>query len=171
MQADTILGLHHAHGDLEQLQDDGRRLGIGQLGMDQDFGAQGVMQDIGGAGEKQAHVVGQEGMVGSTVAGVGVIAVLVSTGDLEDTLGEKIALRMFDIGGMALVRKRLGQTLGQSNLAINTTQNHGAKVRGYRTAVEIAAHREAGDGRKTQLLWSRLGYGRPRLASSEALLA
>ena len=68
MQFDPILRGHHPHRQLEQLEDDGQRLGLRQFGMDQDFGAQRLMQDISRAGEKQAQVVGEEAVVGGPIA-------------------------------------------------------------------------------------------------------
>ena len=141
------------------------------------LGRCGILQtrEGGGAGQIAVGVQGLvihpqlEHRVGSQ--GIGVIAVLIPAGDLKDTLGKKIAQRVLGLGGMALVVEHVSETPGQADLAINTTQDHGAEVRGHRTAVEISADCEASDGRKTQLLWSRLGHGRPRLASSEALLA
>lgn len=37
--------------------------------MDQDLGAQCLVQDIGAAGEQQAQVIGQEAVVGGAIAG------------------------------------------------------------------------------------------------------
>ena len=69
VQFDAVLVLNHPHGEFEQFQDHGGRLGVGQFGMDQDFSAQRLMQDIGTAGKEQAQVVGQEAMIGSAVRG------------------------------------------------------------------------------------------------------
>jgi hypothetical protein len=66
---DAVLALHDADGDLEVLEDHGGRLGLGEFGMDQDFGAQGVMQPIGGAGEEQAQVIGEAAMSGGAITG------------------------------------------------------------------------------------------------------
>lgn len=119
MQANAILVLHHAHGELEQFEDHARWLGVGQLGMDQHLGAQGVKVDIfGRGGILQARKGGCAGQVGVGIQrlafqpeleqriaseGIGVIAVLGAAGDLEDTLGGKRAQRMVGIGGMAPV--------------------------------------------------------------------
>jgi hypothetical protein len=59
VQFDAILVLDHPHGEFEQFQDHRGQLGVGQFGMDQNLGAQRLMQDIGSAGEKQAQVIGK----------------------------------------------------------------------------------------------------------------
>jgi hypothetical protein len=53
----------------EQLEDDGDRLGVRQFGVVQHLGARRLMQDIAGAGEEQAQVVGEEAVVGRMIAG------------------------------------------------------------------------------------------------------
>ena len=39
LEADAVFVLHHAHGDLEQFDDDRGGLSLGQFRMDQDLGA------------------------------------------------------------------------------------------------------------------------------------
>lgn len=69
VELDAVFVLHHPYGQLEQLDDDRRGLGLRQLGALQQFGAQGVMQHIGGTGEKQAQVVGRKAAILGAVAG------------------------------------------------------------------------------------------------------
>jgi hypothetical protein len=49
--------------------DDRGGLGLSQFGIDQDLGAQRLVQYVGATGEEQAQVIGQEGVVGSPIAG------------------------------------------------------------------------------------------------------
>lgn len=71
MQGDALLGLPDLAGDLEQLGDDGRWLGLRQRGMLQGLGAQLLMQDVGGGMQQHAHAIGDEtgarGAVGSQI--------------------------------------------------------------------------------------------------------
>jgi hypothetical protein len=61
MQAHALLVLHDAHGDLEQLDDHGAGLGVGQFGLGEEVAAQGLVQDVGGAaGEEEAPLIGEE---------------------------------------------------------------------------------------------------------------
>lgn len=69
MELDAVFVLHDPHGELEELGDDRGGLGLGQFGMDEHFGAQGLMQDIGGTGEEQAHVVGEETLIAGAITG------------------------------------------------------------------------------------------------------
>ena len=69
VELDAIFVLHHPHSQLEQLDDDCRGLGPGQLSALQQLGAQGVMQHIGGAGEKQAHMIGRKSTIRGAIAG------------------------------------------------------------------------------------------------------
>tara|TARA_R110002094_G_scaffold182517_2_gene160279 strand:+ start:587 stop:859 length:273 start_codon:yes stop_codon:yes gene_type:complete len=61
VELDAVFVLHHWYGQFEQLDDDRRGLSPRQLSALQQFGSQGVMQYVGGAGEKQAQVVGLAG--------------------------------------------------------------------------------------------------------------
>ena len=69
VELDAVFVLDDPHRELEQLHDDRGGLGLGQFGMDEHFSAQGLMQDIGGTGEEQAHVVGEETVIGGAVTG------------------------------------------------------------------------------------------------------
>jgi hypothetical protein len=51
-----------------------------------------------------------------------------------------------------------GEALGQPNLAVNPPQQEGTKVRRPRSTFEISPHRVPGDGRKTQLFWTKIGH-------------
>ena len=57
---------------------------------------------------------------------------------------------------MAAVVDRRAQPLGQADTLIDTTQEHRAEIRREGAAAEVAAHAQAGDRRKTQLLWGSL---------------
>jgi len=102
---------------------------------------------------------------------IGVIAVLVGAGDLIGTLSKQLPQVVGDIGRMALVVEGLRQMRGQADVAVYTAQDHGAEIRRQGATIEIASDRQAVDGGKSQLLWDRLGHGRPRLAPSGAFLA
>lgn len=69
MEFDAVFVLNNPHRELKQLQDDRDGLGLGRFGVDEDFGSQGMMQDIGGTGEEQAHVVGQEAVIRGAITG------------------------------------------------------------------------------------------------------
>ena len=69
VELDAVFVLHHPHSQFEQFDDDRRGLVPGQFSALQQFGAQGVMQLIGGAGEKQAHVVSRKVAIRGAVAG------------------------------------------------------------------------------------------------------
>jgi len=72
---------------------------------------------------------------------------------------------------MALIVEGLCQAVGEADLLVNPSQQQGAEIRGQGATLEVGPESEPGDRRKTQLFWDRLGHRRPRLASSEALLA
>ena len=78
---------------------------------------------------------------------------------------------MRDVAGVTLVVKGGGQALGQPDLAVDAAQDQGAEIRRQRSAIEVPAHGQAVDGRKTQLDWDRLLHGATSFSFSEALLA
>ena len=103
--------------------------------------------------------------------GVGVVAILVTAGDLVDALGQEIPQGMLRVGGMALIVEGLCQAVGKADLPVDAPQQQGAEIRGQGATLEVGTESEPVDRRKTQLFWDKLGHWRPRLASSEALLA
>ena len=68
MEADAILVLFDLRGDLEEGQDDGRGLRLGQRSMVQRLRPQGMVQGIGGTRQEQTHGIGQEGGRGGAIA-------------------------------------------------------------------------------------------------------
>jgi hypothetical protein len=76
MQSDTLLAMPDLDGNLEQLGDDRRRLGLRQGGMLQRLGAQLLMQDISRGMQQQMHAIGQETGTGSAVSRQVVLQIL-----------------------------------------------------------------------------------------------
>ena len=89
---------------------------------------------------------------------IGIIAVRIPGGDLIDTLGQEVTERMVDIGRMPLVLHGSSKTFGEANLAVDASQQEGAKVGRQGPAFEISPHGIASDRRKTQLFWSRMQH-------------
>lgn len=59
---------------------------------------------------------------------IGVVAIRVATGDLENPLGPQVAQGRRDIRRMALIVNRLDETVNQPELRVNAPPNQGAKV-------------------------------------------
>ena len=57
----TVLVLFDLGSHFEEGEDHSRGLGLGQCGLLQRLGAEGMMQDIGGTRQQEPHRVGQEG--------------------------------------------------------------------------------------------------------------
>jgi hypothetical protein len=89
---------------------------------------------------------------------IGSIAVRIPGGDVIDTLGKEGTEGMVDIGRMPLVLYGSGKACGEANLAVDTTQQEGAKVRRQGPAVESGPHSIASHRRKTQLFGSRIQH-------------
>ena len=68
MEEDTVLVLFDLGRHFEEGEDHSRGLGLGQCGLLQRMGAEGMMQDIGGTRQQEPHRVGQEGRRGGAVA-------------------------------------------------------------------------------------------------------
>jgi hypothetical protein len=75
-----------------------------------------------------------------------------------DTLSQEVTEGMVDIGRLPLVLHSSGQAFREANLAVDPTQQEGAKVGRQGPAFEIASHSLASDRRKTQLFWSRMQH-------------
>lgn len=61
MEKNPVFVLFELRGDFAEGEDDGRGLRLGQGGMVEGMRAQGVRQDIGRAGQEEAHRIGQKG--------------------------------------------------------------------------------------------------------------
>ena len=59
---------------------------------------------------------------------------------MVDTLGEEVTEGMVDIRRMTLVPHGGGQAFGQANLAVDATQQEGAKVGRQGPSVKIGPH-------------------------------
>ena len=81
------------------------------------------------------HTELKQGVVPETI---GIIAVRIPGGNLIDTLGQEVTERVVDIGRMPLVLHSSGKAFGEANLAIDTTQQEGAKVGRQGSAFESA---------------------------------
>ena len=68
VEEETVLGLFDLRRDFEEGQDPGRGLGVGQRGLLERWGAQGMRQDIRGTRQEEPHGVRQEGRGGRAVA-------------------------------------------------------------------------------------------------------
>jgi hypothetical protein len=68
VEEDTVLVLFDLGRHFEEGEDHGRGLGLGQGGLLQRLGAEGMMQDIGGTRQQEPHGVRQEGRRGGAVA-------------------------------------------------------------------------------------------------------
>jgi len=68
VEEDTVLGLFDLRCDFEAGQDHGRGLGVGQRGLLERLGAQGMMEDRGGTRQEEPHGVRQESRGGGAVA-------------------------------------------------------------------------------------------------------
>ena len=61
MEQNPILVLFHLGGHFEQREEDRGRLGLGQRGLLQRLGAEGMVEDIGGTRQQEPRGIGQEG--------------------------------------------------------------------------------------------------------------
>jgi hypothetical protein len=95
---------------------------------------------------------------GVTAQTIGVVAVGIARGNLIDTLGEEVPQRMINIGRMPLIVDSGGETLSQPDLAVDSPQQEGTKVRRQRPTLEISSHRLPGDRRKAELFWVRIEH-------------
>ena len=86
-----------------------------------------------GAGEVLGRLQGDplytELQHGVVPKAIGIVAVGIPAGDLIETLGEEVAEGMIDIRRVAPVTYGSGQALGQADLAVDTAQQEGTKVR------------------------------------------
>jgi hypothetical protein len=89
---------------------------------------------------------------------VRVIPVCIARGDLLETLGSEVSQGMIKRGRMPLIVDSRGEACGQPDLAVNSLQQEGPKVRRQRSTLEISAHRVPGDRRKAALFWVRIEH-------------
>ena len=61
--------------------------------------------------------------------GIGVMAILVGIADLLSPLSKQGLEAMGDVGRVTRVPEGVGQPLGETDLTVDTPENHGAKVR------------------------------------------
>jgi len=87
-----------------------------------------------------------------------VIPVRIARGDLSDTLGSEVSQGMIHRGRMPLSVESGGEALGQPDLAVDSPQQEGTKVRRQCPTVEIRAHRMPGDRRQAELFWVRIEH-------------
>ena len=80
----------------------------------------------------------------------------IPAGGLENSLAQEVDHAVIDVGRMPAILDGRDQGGHQSSLPIHPVQQESAKVAGDCTAVKVAANREAGHGRKTQLGWDRM---------------
>ena len=69
----------------------------------------------------------------------------------------RVTERVVDRGRMSLVLHSRGKACGAANLAINAPEQAGAKVRRQGPTCKIGSDGIASEGRKTSLLWRRIG--------------
>jgi hypothetical protein len=74
---------------------------------------------------KPLHAELKQGVVPETI---GIIAIRIPRSDLVDTLGQEVPECMIYIGLMSLVLYSGGKAFGEANLAVDATQQEGAKV-------------------------------------------
>ena len=103
--------------------------------------------------------------------GVGVVAILVTAGDLVDALGQEIPQGMLRVGGMALIVEGLCQAVGKADLLVDAPQQTGAGIRGQGATLGVGRRMKPVDRRKMRLLWDKPGHCDLIWLLSEALLA
>jgi hypothetical protein len=130
---------------IEQHVVDGVALGFGDVALQtRERGLRGeVGTGLWGAADRQfkSRIVAQSG---------GVIAVLVTGGDLIDALAEEIEERMVDALGAARIVEAGGDALGEAEVAVEVSQEQQATVGGEGSAREIQVDRFARQQRKVQ---------------------
>jgi hypothetical protein len=115
----------------------------------------GTRQVLDGIEREAFHAHLKQGIVPETVR---IIAVGIAGGDLIDPLGQEVPERMVNIGWMACVVHRSGQALCQADLAVDPSQQEGAKVGRQRPTVELGPDSVSRHGRKTELFWRRIRH-------------
>ena len=75
-----------------------------------------------------------------------------------DPLGQEVTERGVDRGRMPPVLPSSGKAFGEANLAVDAPQQEGPKVGRQGPTVEIGSYSIASEGKKTSLLWRRIGH-------------
>jgi hypothetical protein len=88
---------------------------------------------------------------------LGVIGVRISRGHVIHALGQQVPQGMVHRGRMARIVDSGREALGQPDLAVDTPQEEGPKVRRQGPPLEIGTHRIPSDRRKAALLWASIG--------------
>ena len=88
---------------------------------------------------------------------IGIIAVRIPGGDVINPLGQEVPERVVDRGRMPLVLHSRGKACGEAQLAIKAPEQEGAKVGRQGPAFTIGSDGSASEGRKTSLVWRRIG--------------
>ncbi len=114
----------------------------------------GTRQGLRGIARDACETPRKHGVVSETV---GLMAVRIAGGHLGETLGEEVPERMVPRRRRALVTHGGGQPFGAADLAIQTPQQAGAKIRRPGPARNIGPHGIAREGRKMPLFGCRRG--------------
>jgi hypothetical protein len=101
------------------------------------------------------HAELQPGGVPETL---GIIASRRPRGALVDTLGQEVSEGVIDRGLRSLVLHGSGKAFGETHLAVDATQQEGAKVGGEGPPLKIGPYSIASEGRKTSLFGRRIGH-------------
>ena len=163
IEREFLLAMGRVIGVIEVEHNSGGRLGIaGDEVVDQRVGepvevlaVDAVFKTRKGGGTRQVlrglqggplHAELKQGVVPETI---GIIAIRIPGGDLIDTLGQEVTEGMVDIGRMPLVLHSSGKAFGEANLAVDATQQEGAKVGRQGPTLKIGPYGIASYGRKT----------------------
>lgn len=158
-------------------------VGVVQIQRDRDGGLrvagdelldQGVGQSVDIATPQRAFQAGVGGCAGQRIVGtergppggqleqrvvtqgIGIVAVLVTRGDLKNALGQQVAHRVGGVARIAGIADRLDQPPNQTDALIDGAQHQGAQVRGNLATGEVGANREARSGREAELFWRKI---------------
>jgi hypothetical protein len=113
----------------------------------------GTGQVLGGLQRPPFHAECTEGIVPEAM---GIIAVGRPGSHLVDTLGAEVTERISDIRQRPRVPHGSSKTCGEANLAVDATQQEGAKISRQGSACEISPYRIPSHGRTTELFWRRI---------------
>ena len=94
----------------------------------------GTRQGLRGLQGGPLHTELPQGVVPETL---GIMALRIPRSDLGDTLGHEVLEWMISRGLMSLVLHRGGEAFGEANLAVDATQQEGAKVGGQGPTLTI----------------------------------
>ena len=86
------------------------------------------------------------------------MAICLARGHGGDPLGQEVSPGMINRGPMALIVDRCGQAFGQTNLAVDPTQEEGPTIRREGAPCEGGAESMPRSRRQTQLFWARMEH-------------